>query len=43
MGRPIVLYEAKGVGGKRLVAYSMGGISEVDEATLQQAVPSFKP
>jgi hypothetical protein len=43
MGRPIVIYEAKGVGGKRLVAYTMGGISELDEASLQQAVPSFKP
>jgi hypothetical protein len=41
--RPIVLYEAKGSGGRRLVAYVMGGLGELDESTLKEQVPSFTP
>jgi len=42
-GRPIVMYEAKGSGGKRMVAYVMGGVAELDESALKEQVPSFTP
>lgn len=39
-GVPIIAYEQTGVGGRRLVASSLGGVEEVDEARFQKLVPS---
>jgi Tfp pilus assembly protein PilE len=35
----VVIYEQKGVGGRRLVAYTTTQIEEVDEATFKRLVP----
>ena len=37
---PIIAYEQTGVGDKRLVASSLGGVEEVDEARFRKLVPS---
>lgn len=43
MKPPVILYEQDGVGGKRYVAYLMGGgFQEVDEAIFRDLVPSAK-
>jgi hypothetical protein len=39
-GKPVVAYEAKGVGGKRYVASSLGAVDEVDEARFRELVPA---
>lgn len=36
----VVIYEQTGVGGKRMVAYSLARIEEVDEVTFKRLVPS---
>lgn len=41
-GPSIVAYEAIGSNGRRFVANSMGGVEELDEATLKEKVPDFK-
>ena len=41
-GQPVVAYETTGVGGKRLVANTLGAIDEVDEATFRTLVPNAK-
>ena len=38
-GAPVVAYEKVGVNGRRYVAYSVGGVDEVDEARFRQLVP----
>lgn len=38
-GMPVVAYEAKGSGGKRYVASSLGAVDEVDEARFRELVP----
>lgn len=38
-GAPIIAYEKVGVGGKRYIASSLGGIEEVDEARFKELVP----
>ena len=39
---PIVAYEKEGVGGKRFVGSSLGGVEEVDEARFKELVPNPK-
>ena len=41
-GMPVVMYEQDGVGGRRLVASSMGAVEEVDEEEFQKLVPIRK-
>lgn len=38
-GTPIIAYEKQGVGGKRFVASSIGGVTEVDDAEFARLVP----
>lgn len=38
-GPSVVAYEQTGVGGKRYVAFGLGGVEEVDEARFRQLVP----
>jgi hypothetical protein len=40
---PVIAYEKTGVGGKRYVASSIGGVEEVDEARFAQLVPNASP
>lgn len=40
---PIIAYEKTGVGGKRYVASSLGGVEEVDEARFKELVPHPVP
>jgi hypothetical protein len=39
-GQPVFAYEQQGVGGRRLVASSLGAVEEVDEATFKRLVPT---
>jgi len=42
-GQPVVAYESKGVGGKRMVASQLGAVDEVNEARFRELVPSATP
>jgi hypothetical protein len=42
-GQPVIAYEAKGVGGQRLVASQLGAVEEVTDARFQELVPSAAP
>lgn len=37
---PVVIYESKGVGGKRYVGTSLGNVEEVNEARFRELVPN---
>lgn len=39
---PVVIYEKTGVNGKRLVAFGMGKVDEVDDAKFRELVPDAK-
>jgi hypothetical protein len=39
-GQPVFAYEKTGVGGKRMVASSLGAVEEVDEARFKELVPT---
>jgi len=39
----MIVWEQKGVGGKHMVADSVGKIEEIDEATFQQRLASVAP
>jgi hypothetical protein len=39
-GQPVFAYEKAGVGGKRMVATSLGAVEEVDEAKFKELVPA---
>jgi hypothetical protein len=39
-GQPVFAYEKTGVGGKRMVATSLGAVEEVDEARFKELVPT---
>lgn len=39
-GKPVIAYEAKGVGGKRQVASELGAVEEVNEARFRELVPA---
>jgi hypothetical protein len=39
-GSPVVAYEQSGVGGRRYVAYQLGGVEEIDESRFRQLVPA---
>lgn len=39
-GMPVVAYEAKGSGGRRYVASSLGAVDEVDETRFRELVPT---
>lgn len=41
-GAPVIAYEKEGVGGKRFVGSSLGGVEEVDEARFKELVPNPK-
>jgi hypothetical protein len=42
-GQPVVVYESKGVGGKRMVASQLGAVDEVSDARFRELVPSAAP
>ncbi len=39
-GKPVIAYESKGVGGKRMVASELGAVDEVDESRFKELVPN---